>query len=373
MNKSTKQKFMFIAVVGLLAIIVASGCKRLPFGQKSTSPHSTSTTTLTLTDALGREVTFQKAPQKIVLVGKALFTIANAMYLFPEAPERIFAMGDLGQISKAEFYALVDPKYKEKVKLETEVNAEQVAALQPDVVLMKSYLAESLGKPIEQLGIPVVYMDLESPDKYSKDIHNLGVLLNDTKHAKKINRFYNNKLELVQNQVKNVQNKPTALVLYYNDKDGNIAFNVPPLNWIQTVMIENAAAVPVWKDANLGKGWTKVSFEQIAAWNPDFIFVVAYFNDIDKVLEQLKADTRWQALSAYKAGHLYGFPIDFVSWDQADTRWILGQLWVAKTIHPDMFKDVDLANAVIEFYGLYGFNEETVKTKVIPMIKGSFQ
>jgi iron complex transport system substrate-binding protein len=362
---------MVIALVLLLAIFIANGCQQLPSGQQSTSPQSEAAT-LALTDALGREVTLQKVPQKIVVVGKALFTIVNAMYLFPEAPKRIFAMGDLGQISKAEFYALVDPTYKEKVKLGTEVNAEQVAALQPDVVLMKSYLAESLGKPIEQLGIPVVYLDLESPDVYSKDIYNLGILLNDTKHAEKVNHFYKSKLELVRNQVKNVQDKPTALVLYYNEKDGNIAFNVPPLNWIQTVMIDNAAAVPVWKDANLGKGWTKVSFEQIAAWNPEYIFVVAYFNDIDKVLEQLKADSRWQALSAYKDGHMYGFPIDFVSWDQADTRWILGQMWVAKTIHPDLFKDIDLTNEVTEFYNLYGLSEETIKTKILPLIKGSF-
>ena len=327
---------------------------------------------ITISDALNREVSFSTPPNRIIIAGKALFTIVDAFYFFPEAVEKLAALGDLGQMGKSAFYTLVDPNEQQKELMASEAGAEQIAALKPDVVILKSYLAEQLGKSIELLGIPVVYVGLETPEQYIKDIQNIGKLLNNTQQAENVNRYYQERMAFISKRVQSIQEKPSALILYYTDKDGSIAFNVPPMQWIQAMIIENAAATPVWKDANIGKGWTKVGFEQIAAWNPDYIFVAAYFNDIDQVMLQLKADARWQELKAYQKGHLYGFPVDFISWDQADTRWILGQLWVAKTIHPTLFQDLDLHKELTQFYTLYRLSEQDIQTKILPIIKGDF-
>ena len=40
---------------------------------------------VTVVDALGREVTLPALPQRIVLIGCALFMIADAIYIFSEA------------------------------------------------------------------------------------------------------------------------------------------------------------------------------------------------------------------------------------------------------------------------------------------------
>ena len=77
-------------------------------------------------------------------------------------------------------------------------------------------------------------------------------------------------------------------MLYYNDKDGNVAFNVPPASWMQTRMVEMAGGDPVWTEANLGGGWTQVSLEQIAAWDADQIFIIAYNQNALDVTEALK-------------------------------------------------------------------------------------
>ena len=162
-----------------------------------------------------------------------------------------------------------------------------------------------------------------------------------------------------------------VLLLYYSDRDGEIAFNVPPLSWMQTTQVEQAGGVPVWADANPGGGWTKVGLEQVAAWDADVILLVSYFRSVDEVTAELKADPQWQALRAVQAGKLYGFPGDYYSWDQPDTRWILGQMWLAKTLHPDLFSDLDLQAELLEFYStLYALDGASVEQEILPRLKG---
>ena len=95
-----------------------------------------------LTDALDRTVTFETVPQRIVLAGRGLAILDDAVYLFPEAKERLAAVGKANQ-DTARFESLVDKNYAEIPKLETEVGAEQIAAFQPDLVLLKSYMARA--------------------------------------------------------------------------------------------------------------------------------------------------------------------------------------------------------------------------------------
>ena len=73
-------------------------------------------------------------------------------------------------------------------------------------------------------------------------------------------------------------------MLYYNDKDGSVAFNVPPAAWMQTRMVELAGGDPIWTKANLGGSWTQVTLEQIAAWDADQIFMIAYHQNSEDVV-----------------------------------------------------------------------------------------
>ena len=119
-------------------------------------------TGVTLVDALGRTLNFETPPRRIVLAGRALFMVADALYAFPQAPERVVVTGDTGQGRENNFITLLDPAYSQKAVLAGDASAEQIAAADPDAVVLKSYLAETLGAPLDALGIPVVYVDLEN-------------------------------------------------------------------------------------------------------------------------------------------------------------------------------------------------------------------
>lgn len=331
---------------------------------------ATTDTPLTIEDALGRQVVLPAAPQRIVLTGKALFMIADAAYIFPGAAEKIVGLGSTAQGS-GNFIKLIDPAYDQKAVLERDAGAEQVAALNPDLVLMKSYLVESVGAPIEALGIPVVYIDFETPEQYLRDLAILGKVFNDEARATEVITFYQNKMDAITLAVKDAP-RPRALILNYNDKDGNVTFSVPPMNWLQTTMIELAGGEPIWGEANPAKGWTQVTLEQIAAWDADQIFIVSYFADPNQVLESIQADPNWKGIRAVQEGKLYAFPGDLYLWDQPDPRWILGLSWVAGKLHPELFPNLDIiAEAKIFYQTLYGLDEAFFTTNILPTFKGS--
>jgi len=358
--------------------LVLSACTPTPAAEKTEEPtaalveQTTETEPvkadlpITLTDALGRTVTFSKVPERIVLTGKALFMIADAIYLFPEAGKRIVALGDPSQGNSA-FIPIIAPKFGEKTILPADANTEQIVSEKPDVVILKSYLADTIGKPIEALGVPVVYLDFETPEQYQRDIMILGKLFDNEARAKEVAAFFQERFEKFTAKLPEIDEaqKPKTLLLYYTEKDGAIAFNVPPLGWMQTILVQNAGGIPVWTDANPGQGWTKVNFEQIAAWDADQIFIISYFTPVDDVVAKLKEDPQWASLRAAKDGKLYAFAGDLYSWDQPDTRWILGLSWLGTKLQPGLYKDIDIrAEAQDFFHTLYGLDEAAFKQSI---------
>ena len=329
----------------ILASLVLAACTTV-------APTAEPSTAITVTDALGRTVTLPQPPGRIVLAGRGVALIADSVYLFPNAASLVAAVSNTSQGTGEPFLAAVDPDFPAKVQFETNVGAEQVAAARPDLVILKSYLQESLGTPLEALGIPVVYLDLETPEQFTRDLATLGILLQQPDRAAELAAYYRDAVAAVQAPLQDLpaDGKPRVLLLYYTDRDGEVAFNVPPAAWLQTLMVDMAGGTPAWSDIELGSGWTKVSFEQIAAWDADRIFIIRYTGSAAEVVDQLAADPQWQELRAVQAGGLTAFPRDYYSWDQPNPRWILGLQWLAAELHPQAFPQFKLADSARQFF-----------------------
>jgi iron complex transport system substrate-binding protein len=362
-----KQHSITLAVLVLVSHFLGA-CGSLPAAAPTDSP-----TGISLTDARGRTVEFDAGPQRIVIAGKSSLTIVDTLYLFPAASERLVGLV-VGKQPVGDFVSLLDPTWDQKTILELNAGPEQIAPLEPDVVLLRSFMADSLGRPLEELGIPVVYLDLETPEQYFRDVAVLGQLMGDSARAEAIRDYYQSGLDQVEQAVAGVgeDQRPRVLLVQYSEQGGEVGLNVPSAAWLQTMEVELAGGLPVWKEAAPGGGWTVVNFEQIAAWDPNQILVVSYKADAAQVVEELKADPQWQALQAVQGGAVHGFPGDVFSWDQPDPRWILGVTWLASKIHPDRFPDLDMERETIEFFAeMYGMEEEAVEASILPKVKGN--
>ena len=322
-----------------------------------------------VTDALGREIMLPSLPQRIVVPGKGTWMPGHVFYMFPEASERVLAMEERkGSVS--DFLPLIDSSFSMKPHLEFGASAEQIVPLKPDAIVMKSYMAETLGEPLELLEFPVVYVELETPEQFFHDLATIGQLLGNEARAGEIEDYYQARIDRIQQGVSGAD-RPHVLVIQHSGTGEEIAFEVPPTTWMQTIQVEMAGGTPVWKDASQGGGWTVVNLEQIAAWNPDIIFVITFRGDPDALVEELKTDPKWQALQAVRDEKLYAFPLDHYGWDLPDPRWILGLTWVATKIHPERFADVDMMHEMYDFFSqMYGMDRMAVEKHILPVLKG---
>jgi iron complex transport system substrate-binding protein len=323
-------------------------------------------------DSLGNEANLNGVPERIAVAGKATLITADALYLFPEAHGRVIGLGKTNQ-GLGDFFPLLDPLLDEKKRLAHEIGPEQIAALKPDLLIVKDFVYRQLGEPVAKLGIPVIALSLETPEQYRSDIRIIGSILGNEERAEEIVEYYDASLERVRARVSSIPDsqRPSVLMLYYTNRGGETAFNVPPAGWIQTAQVEEAGGRAVWKDTHQGGGWKTVNFEQIASWNPDYIIITSYNSDADSYLPGILSDSRWQQLKAGQSGTVLPVPSDFHSWAQPDTRWILAVSWLAKELYPERFGDMDMRGEVVRFYTeLYGVSEDLVNSMVLPRLEG---
>ncbi|HEY9070848.1 MAG TPA: ABC transporter substrate-binding protein [Candidatus Ozemobacteraceae bacterium] len=351
-----------MAVLPLLVVADGSGRASPMFSEHG----------LTVTDARGKEIRLPNIPRRIVIAGKASFMVLDAVYLFPDAWPRVIGMVREGQGMDA-FLAAVDPGYASKTTLGREAGPEQIAAAKPDVVLMKKASTENLGRSLEEIGIPVVCVDFETPAHYDRDLAILGRLLGQEKRANELIRLIHEITSGIGANIAGLDEagKPRVLLLYYSKRDGTTAYNVPPTSWMQTLLVRMAGGHPLWEGVELGQGWTKVGFEQIAAWDPDQIFIVSYFTEYPIIGKELLADERWKTLRAVRSKNLWLFPGDLLSWDQPDPRWVLGLTWLASKIHPELYPGLDMKNETRAFFkNFYGIEGEAVEKNILPALHG---
>ncbi len=331
---------------------------------------SSGKTPIEVTDSTGHTAVLDGIPERIALAGKATIMVQDTVFLFEEASERLVAVEDRNQ-SAYSFLPLVDDTFEEKEIFEKNIGPEQIAAVQPDLVIMKNSMVEQLGEPLGLLDIPVIYLDLETPEVFYQDIQTLGQVFDAEKRADEIVAYYQDRVSLVEKLVAEAESAPSVLILEHSDRDGEVAFKVPPVSWLQTRIVEMSGGDPIWKGMEAGEGWTVVNLEQIAAWDPDQIFIIDYAGKADEVKEDLLNNEIWANLAAVSNNQLFAFGFDVYSWDQPDTRWILGLQWLATKIHPDLTGEIDILEEVNTFYSfLYRMDQETINQEIMPRLLG---
>jgi iron complex transport system substrate-binding protein len=117
-------------------------------------------------------------------------------------------------------------------------------------------------------------------------------------------------------------------------------------------VIDLAGGVLVSKELE-GSSNIEVTSEQLLAWDPDYIFVShagssGNASAEDAIAEAL-ATGDFDNVAAVANDNVVATPEGVFFWD-AGLQKILYLVYIAKTIHPDLFEDVDMADLLKDFY-----------------------
>jgi iron complex transport system substrate-binding protein len=323
-------------------------------------------------DATGKKVSLARLPERIIVVGQGPFMPMHLLYLFPECKDRLAGYEEKFKIAN-DFLPLVDPRFSAKAALATNPGPEHVAALHPDLIILKGTIPSPLGASLSLLGIPVVYLGMENPDQFLRDVKQVGILFGNRTRADEIVQFYQARLDLLAKGLAGMtkERKPRVLVMGYNERGGKAAVQVPGRSWTQTIQTVMAGGNPVWLDsAQASEGWTVINFEQIASWDPEKIFIIPSFTlDRREVLKSFKADPQWRMLKAARNNEMLLFPSDIFGWDSSEPRWILGMMWLATKIFPDRFSHIDMKEEVYRFFGsMFGLERAVIDATIMPLL-----
>jgi iron complex transport system substrate-binding protein len=271
------------------------------------------------------------------------------------------------------FLRIVDQGIAVLPPFDRQAGAEAYAAFNPDLVILKSGLRSGVGGRLEALGIRTEYVSLESPVEWYADLAALGRVFGAEERAGQLIAYYQDTVKRVAQAAdkavaarKGV--KPRVLLMQATG-DG---FEVPPDAWMQSLLVGMAGGEPVWKGSSPGSGWTKIGTEQIAAWDPEVLIVVSYTQSAPALAKKLAMDPRFSSLKAARTWRLIGFARDFVSWDQPDTRWALGLMWMLDAIHPGALPGYSATAEARRFFALfYGVGEAAFDAGILPRLEGT--
>ena len=110
--------------------------------------------------------------------------------------------------------------------------------------------------------------------------------------------------------------------------------------WIRVAGGQNAVS----KAGNM----LEINAEEIININPDVIIIGRA--KAPEILKKLYEDQVYAGTNAVKNKKVYVNPAGVFSWDRYGAEGALQILWAVKTLHPELFKDVDIAAETKKFY-----------------------
>lgn len=371
-----KQK-KFIAYLATVFLLIVSMLIAACGGPSETKKDSSQMNKpIEITDVTGRTVTLKKPAERVVLqwsgAGGPFFTISALMG--KDTPKVIAGMDTSLQDYRADMWKHFTTEMPELAKIpvvgtigDKTFNAEQVVALNPDVIfipvdLKDQYESDAKAK-MDAAGIQTIYIDYhaEKLESHQKSIEAIGKALGKEERAAEISKFYTDRVTRVLDRVSKI-NKPKPTVYLEVGMNGPEEFgNSFSSNYSWGALATMAGADVITKDVI--KKTSPINPEFILEKNPDIIMIMgSYWPKKPTSMrlgfeateassqELLKAFTTerqgWSELKAVENKQVYsahhGLPREV--FDAAVFEYL------AKTFYPEEFKDVDPEATLKEFY-----------------------
>ncbi len=265
--------------------------------------------------------------------------------------DMIFALGQQDKLiavstrNPNKVFKRLCPGYKQLRLANRDSSVEEFLRLRPDLVFMRP---GSLVNKLEELGIPVCCLQVESPKNMIDGLIMISKALGVQDRARRISDYYQEKLKYIKTKTQDIQPKKSVYLVGYKS-----LFATCGGDFYQDDLISLAGGKNVAHD--LQGGWVSVSREHLLEWDPD-VFLFTNYSHVRKA--QLLSDPALSSLKAVENKNVYAFPKYLDSWDLPTPESVLGIMWLAKRLYPnqiDWDMDKEAKYFYSHFYGQYPF------------------
>jgi iron complex transport system substrate-binding protein len=331
-TRAVKRLLLFASVLAAVVISCGSSSAATPSG------------TITVVDMAGRTVNVPTDITRLAAIGTT--PVLNSM-IFLFGKEQALVNGTATSLaSLSAFPEQFDPSFANLPVVQASpstVNPESVLALNPQLVLTNNL---GLIEPLQSAGLTVVYVSWQNPNTLANALTVLAKVFDDPAKAAAYTAYLNKTEALVKADLKGVTpaSEPTLL-------SGDPSPLTEPAGsqahwWASVVGAQNVA-----EGVDAGKT-TNFASEQILAWNPDYIFTQSPAEVTGFVTNPIYADT-----TAIVKHHVFATPGGFLSWGNSTPEDPLLLLWLARRLHPDQTKNINVEASIVSFYKtFYGFD-----------------
>ena len=295
-----------------------------------------------LTDQLGRTVTLEQTPQRIV----SGYYISSSALIALGLEDKL--VGIEAKANKRPIYSLSAPALIDLPNVGTakEFDLEGCIALNPDLVILPAKL-KNAAETLEQLGIPVLLVNPESGEQLEQMIALLGQATGTQERAEELLSFIAGQRENLETLLAEAE-KPRVYLA------GNSALlSTAGANMYQSDLMVLAGGENVAAELS-DTYWAEISYEQLLAWNPEYIVLAS---DASYTVEEVLADPNLADCTAVKNGNVLQLPGDAEAWDSPVPSGILGSVWLAARLHGDLLPEDQAEEIIASFYEtFYGFS-----------------
>ena len=332
--------WLLLAVLGISVVLQPAGATDEPNDMIINKTDKS----LTLIDEAGRTVTVS-LPVKRIISGdyrqmEALLAIG--------AKDMIVGV-DSNFHHQMPYFGLKD--LPEIGKHAAELNYEQLALLHADIIMLPLWQGSKAKEITENMpNATVVVLGLSSRDTLIPELQIMGQLLGKESEADKLIKWIKKYDGIVEERTKDLkpQNTPTFFYEYMSDLNTKWSA-ISPSDPSAGRAAEGCGGRNVASDLKLNMTTGEVGAEWVLAQNPDFIFLDFMGGDRsgpEKTKEDVKTELMkiieerstegFSNFTAVKDNHIYVVNRDFVS----GPRWVIGHVYIAKWLHPDIFEDL---------------------------------
>lgn len=293
---------------------------------------------ITVTDQLGRIVQIESRPERIV----SPYYITSSMLIGLGLADRIAGIEDSPE--KRNIYGM---SAEQVLQLPTvgslkNFDLEACAAIEPDLVLVPMKLKD-MSANLDELGITNIVVNPESVELLEDMISIVGQATDTAQRANELNSYINDQIAEL-----NEKNKSVTVPTVYLGGNSDFLLTAGEAMY-QSSMITIAGGKNVAGDIE-DTYWAEVDYEQILAWNPEYIILASAAG---YTVEDVMNDKNLSMCDAVKNGNVYKIPSDIEAWDSPVPGAFLGSIWLESVLHPECVSTEEYEAAVKEFYGKF--------------------